>query len=364
MRIAYVITRADAVGGASVHVRDLARAMADVGHQVMVFTGGEGPVTVQMARCGVPFQPLRRLQRSIHPARDLTAVAELTKALRRFGPDIVSLHTAKAGWIGRVAASRLSLPAVYTPHGWPSGARFSAPAGIIFRWAEKIMASRSAAIVCVCQYEKDLALRQRIAQPDRLRVIHNGVHDVSAELLCDSCVGPARIVSVARFESPKDHKTLIRALAMIRALDWQADLVGDGPLQPQVRALADSLGVGERIQFLGYQADPAPVLARAQIFVLSSRSEGFPRSVLEAMRARLAVVASRVGGVPEALEDGVSGLLTPPGDSAAMASALAALISDGGMRGKLATRARQAYEKRFRFERTARQTLSLYREFV
>ncbi|MFB3778030.1 MAG: glycosyltransferase family 4 protein [Bryobacteraceae bacterium] len=364
MKIAYVITRADAVGGASVHVRDLARAMLGSGHHVMVFTGGEGPVTEQLARCGVPFQPLQHLQRSIHPLRDLRAVLELTKALRQYPADIVSLHTAKAGWLGRIAASRLGLPAVYTPHGWSSGARFSPQAGLAFRLAERIMASRSAAIVCVCQYEKDLALRQRIARPDRLRVIYNGVHDVGAELLGEPRADPVRIVSVARFESPKDHATLVRAMAMIRHLDWQADLIGGGPLQPQARALAGTLGVGERIRFLGYREDPAPVLARAQVFVLSSRSEGFPRSILEAMRARLAIVASRVGGVPEALEDSVNGLLVSPGTPEELASALARLIGDGGLRLGLAVQARHTYERRFRFERTARQTLALYKELA
>ena len=364
MRIAYVITRADAVGGASVHVRDLGRAMLDSGHQVMVFTGGVGPVTERLVSSGVSFSPLRYLRRSIHPVRDLRAVAELAEALREFSPNIISLHTAKAGWIGRIAASKLGLPAVYTPHGWPSGSRFSFSAGLAFRLAEKVMANRAAAIVCVCQYEKDLALRQRLAAADRLHVIHNGVHDIAPELRAEPGRGPVRIVSVARFETPKDHYTLIRALAMLRAQDWQAELVGDGPLQTQVRTLADTLSIGDRIKFLGYQADPAPVLARAQIFVLSSRSEGFPRSLLEAMRAGLAVVASRVGGVPEAVEDGVSGRLVSPANSAELASALAALIGDPGLRERLATQARQTYENHFSFERTAELTLALYREIA
>jgi glycosyltransferase involved in cell wall biosynthesis len=362
VKIAYVITRSDAVGGASVHVRDLGRAMLDLGHQVMVFTGGEGPVTERLASSGIPFHPLRHLRRSIHPVLDLRALAELTEAVRRFSPNIVSLHTAKAGWIGRIAASKLDLPAVYTPHGWSSGNRFTPRAALLFRLAEKAMASRAAAIVCVCQYEKDLALRQRLADAGRLHVIHNGVHDVAPELRAEPERDPVRLVTVARFEAPKDHHTLIRALALLRAQDWQADLVGEGPLQPQVRTLAETLGIGDRVKFLGYQPDPAPVLARSRIFVLSSRSEGFPRSLLEAMRAGLAVVASRVGGVPEAVEDGVNGRLVPPGNPAGLASALAALITDGSLRQRLAVQARHTYECRFMFQRTADETLALYRE--
>ena len=93
---------------------------------------------------------------------------------------------------------------------------------------------------------------------------------------------------------------------------WEMDLVGDGPGESRARLLAQTLGLEHRVRFLGYLPDPAPALARAQIFVLSTRSESFPRSVLEAMRAGLPVIASRVGGVPEAITDGSHGLLVPP----------------------------------------------------
>jgi glycosyltransferase involved in cell wall biosynthesis len=327
-----------------------------------VFTGGVGPVTERLAAAGVAFRPLRHLRRSIHPVLDFRAAAELTEALADYRPDLVSLHTAKAGWLGRLISPKLRLPAIYTPHGWPSGGRFSAGAGFAFRVAERLMANRAAAIVCVCNAEKEIALRQHLAPAHRLRVIHNGVHDIAPEHRADPRREPVRIVSVARFQAPKDHANLVRALAMIRSQQWQLDLVGDGPLEPQLRELAGSLGVGSQVRFLGYQPDPAPILAGAQIFALSSRSEGLPRSVLEAMRAGLAVVASRVGGVPEAVADGVSGLLVEPGDAAGLASALRGLIGDASLRHRLGIEARRTYERCFRFERTAQQTLALYRE--
>ena len=197
-----------------------------------------------------------------------------------------------------------------------------------------------------------------------LRVIHNGVHDIAPERRADPRREPVRIVTVARFQAPKDHPTLIRALAMIRSQPWRLDLVGDGPLERPVRRLAEELGIGARVSFLGYQPDPSPTLGRAQIFVLPSRSEGFPRSLLEAMRAGLAIVASRVGGVPEAVTDGVSGLLAEPGDPAGLASALTALTADANLRCRLGAEARQAYERSFRFERSAEQTFALYHELT
>jgi glycosyltransferase involved in cell wall biosynthesis len=121
---------------------------------------------------------------------------------------------------------------------------------------------------------------------------------------------------------------------------------------------------GERVRFLGYQTDPAPTLARAGIFVLSSRSEGFPRSVLEAMRAGLPVVATNVGGVPEAVVNGVNGLLVPPGDPGALAASLERLLDDGELRKRMGAEARRTYQNRFGFDRMAEETVEVYRSVL
>jgi glycosyltransferase involved in cell wall biosynthesis len=361
VKIAYVITRADAVGGASVHVRDLAQAMLGRGHQVMVFIGGEGPVTEQLHAAGVPFRGLRFLRRPIRPVQDLRAILELAAAMREFQPDVLSLHTAKAGWIGRLVAARQGIPAIYTPHGWSLGDRFAAPAGLAFRWAEKAAARWAGAIICVCQYEKELALRQRVASAEHLHVVYNGVHDIPPELRAQPGTSPVRIVSVARLDAPKDHVTLFHALAAIPAEGWRLDLVGDGPLENNLMSLARELGIAARVRFLGYRQNPATILGRAGIFVLSSRSEALPRSVLEAMRAGLPVVATRVGGVPEAVVDGVNGLLAPAGESGALAAALARLLGDAELRTRFGAEARRTYERRFGFDRMAQETEAVYR---
>jgi glycosyltransferase involved in cell wall biosynthesis len=293
----------------------------------------------------------------------LRAAAELARAVREFKPDLLSLHTAKAGWIGRLVASRLGIPAIYTPHGWPFGGRFPSAARKAFLYAERAASRGAAAVVCVCEYERALALRLRVSDAGRLRVIHNGVRDAPPEMRADPAASSGRIVSVARFEAPKDHETLLRAVALLPE-SWRLDLVGDGPGEKQARSLARTLGLGERVRFLGYQPDPAPFLARAQIFALATRAEGFPRSVLEAMRAGLPVVASRVGGVPEAVTDRAGGLLVPPGDPGLMSDALSKLLADSGLRQRQGLAARHAYEQRFRFERMAEATQALYRELA
>ncbi|MBA3974259.1 MAG: glycosyl transferase family 1 [Candidatus Solibacter sp.] len=349
MRIVYLITRADAVGGATIHVRDLAREMILRGHQVMVLVGGTGPVTGQLSAADVPFQSLRWLRRQPNPLLDLLALAELIRALRRLKPDLVSTHTAKAGALGRLACRLLGIPALYTPHGWPAGDRMPPPARAVFGFFERLMARWSAAIICVCEYEKQLALRIRIADAGKLLVVHNGVHDVDENLRATPDIAPVRICSVARFDPPKDHRTLLEALALLQDSAWALDLAGDGPGLPGARRLAQDLGVDSRITFHAYLPDPSALLAQVQVFVLSSRSEAFPRSILEAMRAGLPVVASDVGGVGESVTDGVTGLLTEAGNPRALAAALTRLLDSPQLRQSMGLAAHAAFEANFRF---------------
>jgi glycosyltransferase involved in cell wall biosynthesis len=244
VKIAYLITWADAVGGASIHVRDLARAMLERGHQATVLLGGHGPVTEQLAAAGVPYLSLQRLERRIHPLRDLLALVEIVTALRVLAPDLVSTHTAKAGWIGRAAARGLSIPVLYTPHGWSIDGRVSLPLGAIFSWAEKAAAKWCAAIICVCEDEKRLALSKGVAAADKLLVVHNGVGDIARELRGRPAQAPVRICLIARFASPKDHRTLLAALAALSSQPWELDLVGAGPLEAEMRDLASELRPG------------------------------------------------------------------------------------------------------------------------
>jgi glycosyltransferase involved in cell wall biosynthesis len=359
MKIAYVITRADAVGGASIHVRDLALAMLERGHQPLVLVGGHGHVTDLLAHAAVPFRSVRFLRRPLHPLRDWRALEEMTSVLRDFRPDLVSTHTAKAGWIGRAACQRLGIPVIYTPHGWTIGQRISAASGLLFTAAERIAAKWCRAIICVCDYEKELALEKGVVRQEVLFMVHNGVRDIAPSLRAEPGRDPARICSVARLESPKDHATLLRALAAVPG-NWRLDLVGDGPLEPKIRRLAGSLGIAERIRFLGYQPDVAEALAGSQIFVLSSRSEALPRSVLEAMRTGLPVVAADVGGVCEAVSNGVTGLLVAARDVPALSGAISDLLASPALRQRLGAAGRLTFERRFRVERMIEDTEMVY----
>ena len=359
MKIVYILTRADSVGGASIHVRDMARAARERGHETIVLLGGRGPVSDQLEAAGDAFIPLRWLRRQLNPFRDALALAELIQALRRLRPDVVSTHTAKAGFLGRAACRILGIPVLYTPHGWPAGDRMPPAARALFALVERMAARWCGVIICVCDYEKRLALTMRIAESAKLEVIHNGVGDISTEQRARPEGTPVRLCCVARFDAPKDHRTLLQAMALLREHQWELDLVGDGPQQEAMRRLSADLCLGQHVHFHGYLSDPSTELSKARIFVLASRSEAFPRSILEALRAGLPVVASDVGGVGEAVIEGANGLLVPAGNPSALASALRRLLDDPQLRQSMGQQSRAAYHERFRLDIMADQTMAV-----
>jgi glycosyltransferase involved in cell wall biosynthesis len=369
MNIAFVITRGDAVGGATVHVRDMARYLLDRGHRATVLVGGSaadgqpgdrGEAIAEFHRHEIPCIPIAGLRRAIHPVHDVTAVRQLTKALQQIQPDLVSTHTAKAGILGRVAARAAGIPAIFTPHGWAITDRISATSGRIFRIAERCAAPLAHTIVNVCDAERELARRHRIADEGKLAVIHNGVRDIPSSLRANPAIDPPRLVMVARFEAPKDHELVLHALAPLRAFTWRMDFIGGGPRKEAMQALAQQLGLSEQVHFTGHTTNTAEELSRAQVFVLASKSEGFPRSILEAMRAGLPVIASDVGGVAEAIADRKTGFVVRRNDAASMTQALATLITRPEVRQELGRAGRLRYELNFTFDRMAENTTALY----
>lgn len=361
-RFAFVVTRSDVIGGANVHVRDLGSCLQDEGHHVTVYAGGDGPFHRQLASRNLRSRSLRWLGRELNPVRDLAAARELRQALRHERPTILSLHTAKAGALGRLVAPSLGIRPLYTPHGWSfaQGAGRQAP---WYRGLERLLARWPATIVNVCEHDRILALSRGVGRPEDHVVIHNGMPDVGPEGRANPATEPARLVMVARFEPQKDHATLLHALAQIgHRPPWTLTLVGDGSGVTAARHLAGQLGLLERITFTGAVDDVVPHLANAQVFVLTTRWEGFPRSILEAMRAGLPVVATGVDGVPESVADDRTGILVGRGDVDGLASALTRLLRDPACRLGLGAAGRRRFETEFTLPTMVERYRQLYRE--
>jgi glycosyltransferase involved in cell wall biosynthesis len=356
--VIFVITRADSVGGATIHVRDLARALLETGHWAKVLVGGEGPVTDAFREAGVPYRSLRHLAREINLRNDFAGLLELRAALRDERPDLVSTHTSKAGFLGRLSAASLGIPAIYTPHCWSFADGF--PGARRYLWAERLARPFGRRTIAVSEAERREGIARRVGPPDHFATVHNGMPDIPKDLRANPGISPPRIVMVGRLEPQKDHPALLQALAQLKNLPWTLDCIGDGPLRSRTETAIRELDLGGRVNLLGYRRDVVDLLSRAQLFVLATNWESFPRSILEAMRAGLPVVATAVGGTAEAVSDRHTGYLVPRGDANELAWRLCALVADPVLRVKFGAAARRRYEANFTHDRMVKSTLRVW----
>ena len=357
----YVVTLAE-VGGAQSYVCDLLAATREQ-YDVTVAAHGNGPVRSTAAELGIPFVPLLHVRRPISVAQDALGLLELTQLFRRVRPDIVHLNSSKVGVLGRVAAAIARVPVcVFTVHGWA----FKASTGRssrVYVWADRAVRSLATAIVCVSQNDLDAGLAAGLCSSDRTVLIRNAVDVSAAPVRRDDASRTVRLVSVGRLAPPKDFTTLLTAVAGLRPGTFRLTIVGDGPLRLALEGQASSLGlVG--VDLLGEVNDVRPYLDGADIFVLSSTSEGMPMSVLEAMAAGLPVVASSVGGIPEAVVDDATGVLVPPARPSELGAALEQLIADRDLRRRLGDAGRERAEDAFSLEEWRRKHIELYESLL
>jgi len=202
-------------------------------------------------------------------------------------------------------------------------------------------------------------------KPDKIVRIHNGIKDDSGarDRPLFSTEMP-RLVMTARFAEPKDHASLLKALSELRERDWTLDLIGEGPKKSQAIALTHSLGIADRVNFLGPRNDVMETLLQSDVFLLITKYEGFPRTIIEAMSARLPVIASNVGGVSESVLDQKTGFLVSPGDQCALIEKLLLLIRNVERRRAMGNAGRELYEQKFRFQVMFDHTIALYREVL
>jgi glycosyltransferase involved in cell wall biosynthesis len=359
-KLLIAITLAE-VGGAQTCVAELLPALSG-SFDVAVAAFGDGPLRTAAAAAGARWIELRQVRRAIGP-RDLLGLLELVSVIRRERPAIVHAHSSKAGVLARLAAAICRTPAiVFTAHGWA----FKAEAGVrarLYLWADRLVARFTTVVVCVSETERREGLAARTCRPDRTTVIRNGIELERPRSRHEETARPL-VVSVGRLKAPKDFQTLLEALTLLDGIAYETMIVGDGPERGALEATAARFGLSEHVTFAGTRDDVDALLANASCFVLSTTSEGLPISILEAMAAGLPVVASGVGGVPELVEDGVTGLIVPARHPAALAEALRRLLTDGELRARLGAAGRRRAEESFSLEAFRQAHLDLYAELA
>ena len=359
-RLLILITLAE-TGGAQTYVAGLLPALVEE-FDVTVAASGHGFLSRASEAAGARYVPLAHMRRRLDPREDLLALRELIGLMRRLRPDIVHANSSKAGVLGRLAAALVRVPVrIFTVHGWAFKAH-EGVAAAVYLWADRLMRPLTTRTICVAESERTAGLQARTCGAASTVVIHNGVALDGPRHRPDAAPdGPPVVLAVGRLRAPKDFPTLVGAAGRLAPASARVRIVCDGPERAALEAEVERRQGGADVELLGERDDVPRLLAEADVFVLPSRSEGMPLSVLEAMAAGLPVIASAVGGVPELVVDGVTGLLVPPADEAALAAALERVAGDADTRARMGEAARHRAEAEFGIEACRRAHLELYR---
>lgn len=309
MKILYVITLPQ-LGGAQVHLLTLVTELLKRGHEAAVVVGAAGWVTEQLEKRGIRYFVLPTLRREISPCCDFAALWHLHRIIKKYQPNLVHCHSSKAGLLGRIAAWSLGVPAVFTVHGWAFTEGVAPRKRRIYEYIEWIGGFFSQRIICVSEYDRKLGAAILRKHREKMLTIYNGVSE-DAPRYTGIVHDPLHLVMVARFSQPKVQGDVLQALFRLNecGIKVHVDFVGDGDELASVRLLAERLSLSDQVRFLGSQTHIENLLPEYDGFLLVSRWEGFPISILEAMRAELPIIASDVGGVCEEVLHGGTGLL-------------------------------------------------------
>lgn len=365
MNIVYIITRSDVLGGASVHLLDLAKGMINQGHQVHILVGGEGAFTEELKKNNINFSSLKHLKREIALTHDVLGFWEVKKYLKQLKPDVVHCHSSKAGLLGRLAAKSLNLPVVFTAHGWAFTEGISPKKQKVYAKIEKFLINFSDHIITVSEFDRIYGFNFGVGSPDKVTTVHNGipVQDSQTKKVKQGDQ-PCKVIMVARFDDQKDQMTLIQALGLLKDKNWVMEFIGSGPTLERCKQEANKLGLENKIKFLGQQRNVKDFLNNSDIFVLSTNYEGFPLTILEAMRAKLPVIATNVGGNNESIMGEKTGFLTKKNDVQDLSRALSTLIDDKNLAVEMGKQGYERFMTEFTHDLMLKKILKIYTEVV
>jgi glycosyltransferase involved in cell wall biosynthesis len=367
------------IGGPAIHTVLLSRDLDPERFETVLIAGveasGEGSMRDWALEQGVNPILIPELGREIRPFSDFKVLVTLYRFFRREKPDIVHTHTAKAGFVGRLAARLAGVPVVvHTFHGHVFHSYFGPFKTRSFIFLERLLAHLTDRIVTIsCRQGYEIE-RYGIASPDKIVIILLGF-DLGPFLNCDALHGRLRnelalaeevklVGIVARLTQIKNHDLFLEAAALVyrRCHSVNFLIVGDGELRVALERQTNDLGLNQVVHFLGWREDLSHIYADLDLVVLTSHNEGTPVTLIEAQASARPVVATAVGGVPDIVIDGQTGLLVPPDDASALAEAmLAVLRTDSASMGQAG---RQLVAEKFAIARLVHDIESLYDDLI
>lgn len=337
-----------------------------------------GPLIELVGQHGMKVHSFKHFVQPLDPFKDLLALLDLYVFLRRKSYHVIHTHNSKAGFIGRLAGKWARVPViVHTVHGFAFHNEEPPWRQALFRNLERLAANWCDKMVFISQPLIDWAFREGITKNSKVIKVYSGIeldhfHPVSTEekkrIRKKWGIGPRDSVIgiVSKLWEGKGHATLIHAFREIKKEMDQAKLVivGEGYLYEDLVALVDRLGLKDSVLFTGFQMDVFEMIATFDVAALPSFFEGMGRVLLEAMAMEKPVVASRVGGIPDLVEDGVNGFLVNPGKIQELREGLLRVLRDKKLARKLGKQGRKKTTDRFSAEIMIQSIDGIYRELL
>jgi glycosyltransferase involved in cell wall biosynthesis len=386
--VARVITRLN-IGGPAIQAITLTTALERHGFATRLLHGrlgaGEGDLSNTLPpTANAVFLPT--LCRPVSPVDDVRTVVRLYREFRQLRPRVVHTHMAKAGLLGRLAATaynwtRGSAPParmVHTYHGHVLEGYFTPAISSLFLTLERLLARASDAIVAISPaLQRELVDTYRIGRTRQYRVIPLGFDLTPFRSIDDAARADARarlalndgipvIATVGRLTAIKRHELFLEMVAHIkrRHSDIVALVAGDGERRHELQAYAQRLGLEGTVRWLGWRRDLATIYGATDVFVLTSRNEGTPVAIIEAMASGVATVSTDVGGVKDVIDSPSVGVLVGSADAAALAEQVEALLANSAGRRQMGNTARQRVLERYGVERLVEDIARLYRDLL
>ncbi|MCA9366369.1 glycosyltransferase family 4 protein [Candidatus Kaiserbacteria bacterium] len=351
-KVLFLITKSN-FGGAQRYVYDLATNLPTEQYEVVVALGGNGPLTEKLEAAGLKVLSIPALQRDISIIKELQALWQIGSLIKDEDPDIFHINSSKAGLLGVMMGRILGVPRIiFTAHGWAFNENRNALSRIVlklFHWLTVIGSHQTIAVSHTLKSQLAWLGAER-----KMTVVYNGraaatlqSKDRSRRVLMGYAPELEQYqddfwsITIGELHPVKQHNVAIEAMAKLAAdkLPIRHLIISDGDERNNLQALIATHGLATHVFLLGAIDEAAQYLKAADVFVLPSRSEGFPYVPIEACQAGVPVIASNVGGIPEIITDKVEGLLIPSGDSEALAQAIAELYHDTAQRAAYAAAA-------------------------
>lgn len=384
IKVLYILTKSG-IGGAQKYVKDLTENLDKNKFEAKVLYGGKD---------------MKYLIRNAYPwllfLPDWLAIFEIARIFKKEKPDIVHLNSSKAGFIGALAAAIANfqlktnnlkpIRVVFTAHGWvfnPTN-ELSWPVRQFYILLHKIASLITDEIICVSEYDRNLALEYDICEPEKLTTIHNGI-DANIKFLSKKearkqlsekletylpVQSPAKegnlklktnhpwVGSIGRLVKEKNYETFIKAARSIPNAYFF--IIGGGPELDQLKVKSSELKIADRFFLIPPSGDDAQCLKAFDVFVMSSIKEGLPYILLEAMAAELPIVTTEAGGMPELIKNHENGLMVSQKNPEALARAIGGLIENPVVARELAIKAKEIVTKKFSLKKMVKETEAVY----